>query len=60
VPKRIKFVRKNHIVIPILSAISDGGAETEKLMPKIAKIRSAEKVPKRVATVAVVIKLSSM
>jgi hypothetical protein len=41
VPKRIKFVRKNSIVIPILSVISDGGAETdqrgaetEKFVPK--------------------------
>ena len=57
VPKRIKFVRKNNIVIPILSAISDGGAETdkrsaetEKLVPKMPKLEVPKKVPKRVAT----------
>ena len=57
VPKRIKFVRKNYIVIPILSAISDGGAETdkrgaetEKLVPKTPKLEVPKKVPKRVAT----------
>ena len=45
VQKRIKFVRKNYIVIPILSAISDGGtetdnrgAETKKLVPKTPKL----------------------
>jgi hypothetical protein len=53
VPKRIKFVRKNYIVIPILSAISDGGAETdkrgaetEKLVPKTPKLEVPKKVPK--------------
>ena len=57
VPKRIKFVRKNNIVIPILSAISDGGAETdkrsaetEKLVPKMPKLEVPKKVPKGVAT----------
>ena len=57
VPKRIKFVRKNSIVIPILSVISDGGAETdqrgaetEKLVPKTPKLEVPKKVPKRVET----------
>ena len=57
VPKRIKFVRKNYIVTPILSAISDGGAEadkrggeTEKLVPKTPKLE----VSKRVATYKIV------
>jgi len=57
VPKRIKFVRKNYIVIPILSVISDGGAETdqrgaetEKLVPKTPKLEVPKKVPKRVET----------
>jgi hypothetical protein len=56
-PKRIKFVRKNYIVIQILSAISDGGAETdkrgaetEKLVPKTPKLEVPKKVQKRVAT----------
>ena len=55
VPKRIKFVRKNYIVIPILSVISDGGAETdqrgaetEKFVPKTPKLEVPKKVPKRV------------
>jgi hypothetical protein len=50
VPKRIKFFRKNYIVIPILSVISDGGAETdqrgaetEKFVPKTPKLE----VPKK-------------
>ena len=58
VPKRIKFVRKNNIVIPILSAISDGGAETdkrgaetEKLVPKTPKLEVPKKVPKWLATI---------
>ena len=57
VPKRIKFFRKNYMVIPILSAISDGGtetdnhgAETKKLEPKTPKLEVPKKVPKRVAT----------
>ena len=57
VPKRIKLFRKNYIVIPILSAISDGGtetdnhgAETEKLVQKTPKLEVPKKVPKRVAT----------
>ena len=57
VPKRIKFVRKNYIVIPILSVISDGGAETdqrgaktEKFVPKTPKLEVPKKVPKRVAS----------
>ena len=48
---------KNYIVIPILSVISDGGAETdqrgaetEKLVPKTPKLEVPKKVPKRVAT----------
>ena len=56
-PKRVKFVRKNYIVIPILSAISDGcaetdkrGAETEKLVPKTPKLEVQKKGAKRVAT----------
>jgi hypothetical protein len=49
VPKRIKFVRKNYIVIPILSVISDGGAETDQRGAETEKF-VPKKVPKRVAT----------
>ena len=48
---------KNYIVIPILSAISDSGAETdkrsaetEKLVPKTPKLEVPKKVLKRVTT----------
>ena len=57
VPKRIKFVGKKYIVIPIFSAISDScaethkrGAETEKLVPKTQKLEVPKKLQKRVAT----------
>jgi hypothetical protein len=49
--------KKKYIVIPILRTTSGGGAEkdncsaeTEKICAENAKIQSAEKVPKRVAT----------
>ncbi len=50
VPKRTKVAKKTYIVIPILRAISGGGAEkdncsaeTEKIGAENAKIESAEK-----------------
>ena len=61
VPKRIKFVRKNYIIIPILIAISEDGAEadkrggeTEKLVQKTLKLEVPKKVSKWVKTYKIV------
>ena len=58
VPKQTKVDKKTSIVISILGTTSGGGAEkenccaeTEKIGAENVKIESAEKVPKRVATI---------
>jgi hypothetical protein len=59
VTKRTKLAKKTSTEIPILRTTSGGGAEkdnnsaeTEKNCNDTTKIQSAEKVPKRVATVS--------